>query len=213
MITGLWENHKVRAVAAGAVKRKKKTQNKTKHMTTRVDWAYTRQELSGDNWLFTSYVKHCNGCGCHPGGSAGQDSKVILDVHEEEAEVFEDSSSKAHDDKGRCDHDPAVPPIRRSGSPGLHLQLLSRLLPCCTERSLCNNPPTWVGLMKINLSSAGMNSSCTSGPMVYTWVGAHNIGYFSLKKIWFSNSTASNEVINHFKKSFSNIRPTAQWKR
>lgn len=45
-------------------------------------------------------MKHGNGSGGDPGGGAGQDSEVSLDVQEEDAEVLEDSGSKAHDEKG-----------------------------------------------------------------------------------------------------------------
>lgn len=57
---------------------------------------------------------------------------MILDVQEEEAKVLEDGSCEAHDEKGRHDHHPAVAPVRRSGSPGLHLHqvtLQASLLP------------------------------------------------------------------------------------
>lgn len=58
------------------------------------------QELQAENNILTSKVKHGNCSGGDPGGGTGQDSKVTLDVQEEEAKVLKDSSSKAHDEKG-----------------------------------------------------------------------------------------------------------------
>lgn len=64
---------------------------------------------------------------------------MILDVQEEEAKVLEDGSCEAHDEKGRHDHHPAVAPVRRSGSPGLHLyQVTLQASPACAEWLSCN---------------------------------------------------------------------------
>lgn len=72
-------------------------------------------------------MKQGNCSGGDPGGGAGEDSKVTLDVQEEEAKVLEDGSREAHDEKGRCDHHPAVATVRRLSSLGVHLDQL--LLP------------------------------------------------------------------------------------
>lgn len=45
-------------------------------------------------------MKHGNRSGGDPGGGAGPDPEVALDVQEEEAEVLEDSGGEAHDEKG-----------------------------------------------------------------------------------------------------------------
>lgn len=59
----------------------------------------TNKDFQAENHVVTSEVKHGNRSGGDPGGGAGQDSEVTLDVQEEEAEVLEDSSGKAHDEK------------------------------------------------------------------------------------------------------------------
>lgn len=118
MMTTLWENRKVSALATGAEGRKNKNKNTMKHPELKK----TSEEFPAENHIFTSQVKQGNGGGGDPGGRAGLDSKVTLDVQEEDAEVLEDSGGEAHDEEGRHDDHPAVPTVGgRPRSLGLHL--------------------------------------------------------------------------------------------
>lgn len=73
--------------------------------------------------ILTSHVEHDDRRGGDPGRGAGQDPEVVLDVQEEVSVVLQDGSGQAgHAERGG-DHHPAVTPVRRSGSPGLHLAL------------------------------------------------------------------------------------------
>lgn len=69
-------------------------------------------------------MKHGDCSRGDPWDGAGRDSKVILNVQKEEAKVLEDASSEAHDEKGWHDNYPAITPVRRSSTTGLHLQKL-----------------------------------------------------------------------------------------
>lgn len=130
MMTTLWENCKVRALATGAGKNNKKF-NQKKRKKKNKNTTLGLIEIALDNHTLTTYVKQCNSSGRNQGGSAGLDSKVTLDVQEEVAEVFENSSGEAHNKKGWGDHHPAVTPVGRSDSSGLHLQLFRSPGCCC----------------------------------------------------------------------------------
>ena len=65
-------------------------------------------------------MKHGYGGGGDPRRGAVKNSKVTLDLQEEEAEVFHDPGGEAHDDEGRGDDHPAIPAVWRSTLTGLH---------------------------------------------------------------------------------------------
>lgn len=114
--------------------------------------------------ILTSYVEHDDRRGGDPGGCAGQDPEMVLDVQEEVAVILQDSSGQAGDAEGRGDHHPAVTPVRRSGSPGLHLALRSAgCSPARTKSPLRNNPPMWEG--RVDVEEREKNCSKRTKPV------------------------------------------------
>ena len=65
-------------------------------------------------------MKHGYRGGGDPRRRAVEHSEVPLDLQEKEAEVLHDPGGEAHDEEGRGDDHPAVPPVWRSTLTGLH---------------------------------------------------------------------------------------------
>ncbi len=74
-------------------------------------------------------MKHSNSGWGHPWGSTVKDIVVTLDFEEKQAKVFKNSSSEAHDEEGRGDHDPAIAVIRWVAQVPLHAESASRFSP------------------------------------------------------------------------------------